>query len=339
MDNINLHYNGLHKLNPLVKDFTLIKYCWENNKQYLDQITNLNISNPNTDNYIEPESCPIYFGTTDPELTIINGEPCIIKYNIFFTVAHLNNKPILKIKKKYNTYAFYDYSFYDNFFYYNPVDIKETQCRGDKCRNDFHVSDCGIWCESCHGDFSEYVSNLDTIIVKKLNFAHFPKESIINIVPIYSPVDYDNLDNLKVIIENLTLNRDNLEQLDNKINNWESDMEKYIEKYKKDCKKQQEINILRRNELVSIHGLDIDDYNSLIKKFNNSITKIKLDNEITEQTKKLKLLEDELLKQRQSIEDKNKILELELSQVQKKMDQIKKYSQEVEDKKKLLIDQ
>ncbi|AUV58327.1 hypothetical protein [Bandra megavirus] len=339
MDNINLHYDGLYKSNPLVKDFTLIKYCLENNKQYLNQISNLNISDPNTDNYIEPNSCPIYSGITDPELTIINGEPSVIKYNILFTVAHLNNKPSLKLKKKYNTYAFYKYSFYDKYFYYNPVDIKETQCHGDKCRRDFHVSDCGIWCESCHGDFCEYISNLDTIMVRKLNFAQFPKESILNIVPIYIPVDYNNLENLQNIINKLTLNRDNLEQLDNKINNWQLDMEKYIEKYKKECKKQQEINILKRNELVSIHGLDINDYNNLIKKFNDTISKIKLENEITEQTKNLKLLEDELLKQKQSTEDKKKFLEMELSQVQKNINLIKKYNQEIEDKKKLLINQ
>ncbi|AZL89464.1 hypothetical protein QKC54_gp0359 [Megavirus baoshan] len=331
MDNINLHYDSLYKSNPIIKNFTLLEYCLKDNKQYLDQIIDLNINNP--------DSCPIYIGSTNSKLSIVNGEPSFIKYKILFSVVHLNKIPVLYLKKKDNVYAFNEYTFYDEFFYYNPLNIKKTQCRGDKCRNDFHVSDCGIWCESCHGDFYEYVSNLDTIMVKKLNFVHFPKESIINIVPIYSPVDLDNLDNLKVIIENLTLNRDNIEQLDNKINNWQSNMEKYIEKYKKECKKQQEINILKRSELKSIHGLDINDYNNLIKKFNDSISKIKLANEINEQTKKLKLLEDELLKQKQSTDDKKIHLELELSQVQKKMDQIKKYNQEIEDKKKLLIDQ
>lgn len=331
MDNINLHYDSLYKSDPIIKNFTLLDYCLEDNKEYLDQIINLDFNNP--------DSCPIYIGSSNPELTIINGEPSLVKYKILFSVAHLNKIPVLYLKKKYNAYAFNEYTFYDEFFYYNPLDIKETQCRGDKCRRDFHVSDCGIWCESCHGDFCEYVSNLDTIMVKKLNFTHFPKESIINIVPIYSPVDYDNLENLKVIVEKLTLNRDNLEQLDNKINNWKSDMGKYIEKYIKECKKQQEINILKRNELKSTHGLDINEYNNLIKKFNNSINKIKLENEINEQTKKLKLLEDELLKQKQSTEDKQKLLESELTQVQKNMDLIKKYNQEIEDKKKLLIDQ
>nr|URM62312.1 hypothetical protein [Mimivirus sp.] len=116
MDNINLHYDGLYKSNPLVGGFELIEYCWENNKQYLDQISNLNISDPNKDNYIEPNSCPIYSGITDPELTIINGEPSVIKYNILFTVAHLNNKPSLKLKKNTIHMLFINIHFMMNIF-------------------------------------------------------------------------------------------------------------------------------------------------------------------------------------------------------------------------------
>ncbi|AEQ32934.1 hypothetical protein [Megavirus chiliensis] len=43
MNNIDSHYDTLYKSNSQVKNFNLIKYCLESNKQYLNQINDINL--------------------------------------------------------------------------------------------------------------------------------------------------------------------------------------------------------------------------------------------------------------------------------------------------------
>ncbi|AZL89917.1 hypothetical protein QKC54_gp0805 [Megavirus baoshan] len=324
MNNFNHYYDILSNLNPKVNYSNWAKFFSEKEKKLLDGHYDLNI-----DKCTKSNSYIIHTITTGPIVIFIDGEIKIVEYHILFTIAHRNGEPIFKLEKNNERYNFEKYDFYDCFLKCNPNKIKYISCQKNKfCKykhNKYNqLSNNRVWCISCNGKFNKSIYNLNNIIKDSLYFNEISKQSILSIMEVDCSKDINNIHYLRQASRELTKKRDNLSELDNLIDDWQLNMDFYFENYKKICIKQHENNILKRKELVSNYGLDIDDYDNLIKKIDSNIDNINSNDKIIRETKRIKSLEKNLLKQKCEIEKKQKQLETQRHKLEIKSEHLKK---------------
>ncbi|AVG46545.1 hypothetical protein [Acanthamoeba polyphaga mimivirus] len=312
-------------MNPKVNYSYWAKYFSKNEKKLLDGHYDLNI-----DKCTRSNSYIIHTVTTGPVLIFTDGGIKIVEYHILFTIAHHDGEPIFKLEKNNEEYNFEKCEFYKCFLKYDPNKIININCRKNKfCKykhNKYNqLCNNGIWCTSCNGKFNSSVYNLNNLIKDSLYFNEISKKSILSIMEIDCSKDINNIHYLREVSRELTEKRNDLSKLDNLISDWQLNMDFYFENYKNLCIKQHENNISKRKELVSKYGLDIDDFDDLIKKINGDINNIKSNDKIIRETEKIKSLEKKLLKQKCEIEKKQRQLEIQRRKLEIESERLKKH--------------
>ncbi|AEQ33297.1 DUF5886 domain-containing protein [Megavirus chiliensis] len=330
MNNFNHYYDIISNLNPKVNYSNWAKFFSKKEKKLLDGHYDLSI-----DKCTRSNSYIIHTVTTGPVIIFTDGEIKMVEYHILFTIAHHNGEPIFKLEKTTEGYNLKKCKFYKCFLKYDPNKIRNINCHKNKfCKykhNKYNqLCNNGIWCTSCNGKFNSSVCNLNNIIKDDLDFNEISKQSILSIMEIDCSKDINNIHYLRETSRELVNKRNDLSKLDDLINDWQLNMDFYFENYKNICIKQHENNISKRKELVSKYGLDIDDFDDLIKKINDDINNIESNNKIIRKTEKIKSLEKNLLKQKSKIEKKQKQLEIQLQQLEIESERLKKCKKESE---------
>ncbi|XWV26509.1 hypothetical protein QJ857_gp0560 [Tupanvirus soda lake] len=276
----------------------------------LDKFNNLNKEDYDCDCSL------LYKGETPEFLVYKNGIPKLIaKYKVIFAVGYhteymgyhteYNGTDIPCAPKKEGRGACLGYcEFFENFFKYHPSEISTTECHGNKCRRDFSVTETGVWCESCHGDFNGSALNLDQIMYKEISVRSIPEDLIVYISKKVEPIE-NNKVILTKVIELMQKEKQDINYLNKTIEDTDEAIKRLIASRLAEKKKAEE----KLEQVLAVRGKSITAFNDTLVQI---FMKVKaLEDEEKEKALKTQLLEIEMQKKSAALDFELKMAELD----------------------------
>ncbi|BCS83040.1 hypothetical protein QLL95_gp1083 [Cotonvirus japonicus] len=255
----------------------------------------------------------LHIGKIKPIIIFENDLPIkLLSFDIIFSVAKHNSNIIYKAPTSSYGYDFNNLKFHDNFFIHNPNNITTTQCNGYKCRNDFHVTDNGVWCESCHDDFDRSCSNLKILMHNNIQLSNIPFEFIIDIIKHETLININlsDLKNLKAIKSQLNSDFSEILKLHESINSIDDKIKKYVT----NLNKQKQLDEQMLEKKLKIRNVSIETCINFLSKFDDFIDFNQKKLELSAKEETIKKLELEISKKQEDLNKLNEIINTDKNQ-------------------------
>ena len=217
------NYETLRKLNPTITEFKQNGYgIW-----FEKMSSDLGLKQSD---YSDNKSL-LFVGTINPR----------IKYEGDVPVSVVSSRILVAIGRKLDTNLpiaeagglaimnFDEYHFYQNFFVREPKTIISIDCdpRWKTC--DLDVYKTGVWCNRCYGDlFEGSASNLSAIMKKTIQFHEIPKDSIMYIEQIETPIDQNSTSALESAKEFMEQDTNRISDLEREIYNIRRSIQAFV---------------------------------------------------------------------------------------------------------------